>query len=208
MDWHQYCIEPVSIFDEYVKFHYRSGGEHFQLIFMTGDTKPEPELRKFYLLEENSIFLIVCVEYMCVCSVVSYSLWPRGPILQKYFEFCQQISYKNLFSCYRNTCISSSWPLVLQSLKYLIPGLLQKKKLLISVVASQCLFKKVSFFLFGFPFLLSLSPLPPLPLSYPSLYYTLVAITHLWAVPAHHVLIQLSFCMSSFMPVCPVNCVN
>ena len=147
MDWHQYCIEPVSIFDEYVKFHYRSGSEHFQLIFMTGDTKPEPELRKFYLLEENSIFLIVCVEYMCVCSVVSYSLWPRGPILQKYFEFCQQISYKNLFSCYRNTCISSSWPLVLQSLKYLIPGLLQKKKLLISVVASQCLFKKSQLFL-------------------------------------------------------------
>ena len=56
----------MSIFDEYVKFHYRSGGEHFQLIFMTGDTKPEPELRKFYLLEENSIFLIVCV---CVCGV-------------------------------------------------------------------------------------------------------------------------------------------
>ena len=56
----------MSIFDEYVKFHYRSGGEHFQLIFMRGDTKSEPELRKFYLLEENSIFLIVCV---CVCGV-------------------------------------------------------------------------------------------------------------------------------------------
>ena len=174
---------------------------------MRGDTKSEPELRKFYLLEENSIFLIVCVCVwsVCVCSVVSDSLWSHGPILQKYFEFCQQISYKNLFSCYINTCISSSWPFVLQSLKCLIPGLLQKKKLLISVVASQCLFKKFSFFLFGFPFLLSLSPLP---LSYPSLYYTLVAITHLWAVPAHHVLIQLSFCMSSFMPVFPVNCVN
>ena len=88
VDWHQYCIVSVSIFkDECVKFHYRSGSEHFQLIFMTGDTNSEPELRKSYLVEKNCIFLIVYVCIVCA-QVMSDSLWPRGPILQKYFEFC------------------------------------------------------------------------------------------------------------------------